>query len=272
MIAAWESGFGFLQGVKKLVDTFIKAVEGALAPVPQIRDLQHEPFGNESAPVEFVPDEQVAGIQPLGAFIVMNRVARLAARRQPRPSAEKGFRKVGIVGTRPAVPETEDVNGSKHERQRADAEAEPGRARLLPKNSDAQEQPGQNEENVDSLDAPQLAVAAVSGMGVDDRLAHLAIVMVGIPLAWNRASAMTTARPRSRPTTMDILPMPALPERTCQPPWAITMTERNFVMIPSPSDVATSREADCANSMFMSRASPIFQKASFVFGSKMTDP
>ena len=65
--------------------------------------------------------------------MVMNRVARLAARRQLRPPAEKGFQKVGIVGTRPALPETEDVNGSQHERQRADAEAEPRRVRLLPK-------------------------------------------------------------------------------------------------------------------------------------------
>jgi hypothetical protein len=53
---------------------------------------------------------------------------------------------------------------------------------------------------------------------------HFAIGMVGIPPAWNRASAITTARPRRRPPTMDILPMSALPERTCQPPWAITMT------------------------------------------------
>ena len=35
---------------------------------------------------------------------------------------------------------------------------------------------------------------------------------------------MTTASPKSKPPTMDILPMSALPERTCQPPWAMTMT------------------------------------------------
>jgi len=39
---------------------------------------------------------------------------------------------------------------------------------------------------------PHFGVAVVSGMGVDDRLANLAMVMVGIPPAWNRASAMTT--------------------------------------------------------------------------------
>ena len=49
----------FLQRVKKLADAFIKAVERAVAPVPQVRDFQHESFGDKPAPVEFVPDEQV---------------------------------------------------------------------------------------------------------------------------------------------------------------------------------------------------------------------
>jgi hypothetical protein len=76
---------------------------------------------------------------------MVNRVARLAARRQPSPPIEKGFEKVRVVGTRAALPEREDVNAGEDEGERADAEAESRRVGLLPKEhqgkTDAQEQP-----------------------------------------------------------------------------------------------------------------------------------
>ena len=61
----------------------------------------------------------------------MNRVTRLAARRQPSPPVEKGFEKIGVVRTRPALPEREDVNAGEDEGERADAEAERRRVSLL---------------------------------------------------------------------------------------------------------------------------------------------
>jgi hypothetical protein len=54
-------------------------------------------------------------IQSLAAFIVLKRVARLPARRQPRTASEKGLQKIGIVGMRPALSEGEDANRSEHE-------------------------------------------------------------------------------------------------------------------------------------------------------------
>ena len=43
-------------------------------------------------------------------------------------------------------------------------------------------------ENVDSLDAPELAVAVVPGVRANDGPTHLPRVMVGIPPAWKSAS------------------------------------------------------------------------------------
>ena len=79
----------------------------------------------------------------------------------------------------------------------------------------AQEKSRENEQNVQSLDSPNPAVGVVSGVRLDDCLAHREIGMVGMPPALKRASAMSTASPRRRPPTMDILPMSALPLRTC---------------------------------------------------------
>ena len=50
---------GFLQRVKELADALVKSVEGAFAPVPQVRDFENESLGNKPAPVQFIPDEQV---------------------------------------------------------------------------------------------------------------------------------------------------------------------------------------------------------------------
>jgi hypothetical protein len=69
----------------------------------------------------------------------------------------------------------------------------------------AQDQSGENEQDIDPLDAPYLAVAVISGMGIDDWLAHGAIGMVGIPPALKSASAMRTARAMSNPPAIDIL-------------------------------------------------------------------
>ena len=99
-------------------------------------------------------------------------MARLTARRQPSLPAEEGFKKIGVIRTRLALSEREDVNAGKNKGERADPEAERRRMNLLPKEhqgeADAQELPGQDEENIGSLDAPELAVAVVTGMGIDD--------------------------------------------------------------------------------------------------------
>jgi hypothetical protein len=109
-------------------------------------------------------------IQPLGAFMVINRVPRLATWRQPRAPAEKALQEIRVVRTRLALPEREDVNASQHEGHRAEAKAEPRRMNLLAeedqRKADAQEKPGQNEENVNSLNAPQLSIAVVSSVGM----------------------------------------------------------------------------------------------------------
>jgi hypothetical protein len=121
--------------VKKLTHAFIKAVERSVAPVPQIRNFQHESFRHKASLIEFVPDQEVVGNPAisLGAFMAINRVPGLAAWRRPCSPIEKGFEKIRVVGARPTLPERKNVNTSEHEGQRASAETERGRMRLLPK-------------------------------------------------------------------------------------------------------------------------------------------
>jgi hypothetical protein len=106
--------------MKKLANAFVEAVERAIAPVPQVRNFQHVSLGNKPAPVEFVPDVEVVGNPAVRRFHDRNSGDSAGGAAAAMPA----LKKIGVVGTRPALPEREDINASEDEGNRTDAETE----------------------------------------------------------------------------------------------------------------------------------------------------
>ncbi len=90
--------------------------------------------------------------------------------RLPAAAAGEGFEQIRIEGFWLALSEKQDVGGEQSERHRACANAERRRvvAREHEGEPDADEESGEHEQDVQAFDPPNLAVAVVSGMGVDN--------------------------------------------------------------------------------------------------------
>jgi len=107
----------------------------------------------------------------------MEGMRRLRTWRHPTGSEKEGFKQVRVERLWLSLPESENISGQHNERHRPNNETEGRGMRGLTKQqqgkTDARNQPGKDEKNIQPLDSPNFSIAVIASLSMNDGFAHI---------------------------------------------------------------------------------------------------